>query len=89
MDATDEANNTANGWPDRPIGEVFPEILDTIQTAQLLGFDKRGKSPEHARRSVLGLVKRGMPTLGRVGSTKLYSKAAVVDWLAQRGDAED
>ncbi|UCE58281.1 MAG: hypothetical protein JSU63_12655 [Phycisphaerales bacterium] len=77
-------------WPARPPGEVFPELLDTLLVAQLLLYDHRGMTPEQARRNVRKLVKEsGLPTLGRIGSTLMYSKAAVIEWLAARGATID
>ena len=85
MDATTEA---VNSWPPRPVDEVFPEVLDSLGVAQLLGFDRRRKTPDQGRRSVLGLVAKGMPTMGRVGSAHLFDKSAVLGWLATRGQNE-
>ena len=77
-------------WPRRPENEVFPELLDTILVAQLLLYDRRGMTPEQARRNVRKLVKEGaLPTLGRIGSTLIYRKAAVVEWLANRNRTID
>lgn len=73
-------------WPPRPSGEVFPELLDTILVAQLFLYDRRGMTPQQARRNVRKLVKEaGLPTLGRIGSTLMYRKADVIEWLADRG----
>ena len=77
-------------WPRRPENEVFPELLDTLLVAQLLLYDRRGMTPEQARRNVRKLVKEGaLPTLGRIGSTLIYRKAAVVEWLANRSRTID
>ncbi len=76
---------TLSAWPLRPVGEVFPDLLDTILVAQLLLYDRRGMTPEQARRNVRKLIKEaGLPTLGRIGSTLLYRKADVIAWLADR-----
>jgi hypothetical protein len=76
-------------WPPRPVGEVFPELLDTLLVAQLLLYDRRGMTPEQARRNVRKLVKEArLPTLGRIGSTLMYRKDAVIGWLADRGAEE-
>ena len=77
---------TSAMWPPRPTGEVFPELLDTLLVAQLLLYDRRGMTPEQARRNVRKLIKEaGLPTLGRIGSTLMYRKADVIRWLADRG----
>ncbi len=77
-------------WPRRPENEVFPELLDTLLVAQLLLYDRRGMTPEQARRNVRKVVKEGgLPTLGRIGSTLIYRKAAVVEWLANRNRTID
>lgn len=77
-------------WPPRPTGEVFPEVLDTILVAQLLLYDRRGMTPERARRNVRGLVKNaGLPVLGKVGSTLMYRKADVFAWLGGRNTDVD
>ena len=81
---------TRDRWPPRPADEVFPEVLDTIFVAQLLLYDLRGMSPDQARRNVRKLVKEaGLPTLGRIGSTLLYRRAQVIDWLAERSKPLD
>ena len=83
------SNATISTWPPRPVGEVFPELLDTLLVAQLLLYDRRGMTPEQARRNVRKLVKEGgLPTLGRIGSTLMYRKDAVIGWLADRGAEE-
>ena len=72
-------------WPPRPVGEVFPELLDTLLVAQLLLYDRRGMTPEQARRNVRKLVKEsGLPTFGRIGSALMYHKSDVIEWLADR-----
>ncbi|MCP4251018.1 MAG: hypothetical protein GY778_28605 [bacterium] len=72
-------------WPPRPKGEVFPELLDTLLVAQLLLYDRRGMTPDQARRNVRKLVKEsGLPTLGRIGSTLMYHKTAVIEWVGSR-----
>ena len=79
-----------NEWPARPPGEVFPELLDTLLVGQLLLYDRRGMTLEQGRRNVRKLVKdAGLPTLGRVGSTLLYRKDAVLAWLAGRNGGVD
>lgn len=80
---------TVSIWPLRPAGEVFPELLDTILVAQLLLYDRRGMTPEQARRNVRKLVKEArLPTLGRIGSTLMYRKVDVIEWLGTRGDVD-
>ncbi len=82
--------NPVSTWPRRPENEVFPELLDTILVAQLLLYDRRGMTPEQARRNVRKLVKEGgLPTLGRIGSTLIYRRATVVEWLANRSRTVD
>lgn len=76
-------------WPERPATEVFPELLDTTAVAQLFLFDRRGQTPDQGRRSVRKLVKeKGLPTLGRIGSTLMFRKLDVIAWLASRGDVD-
>ena len=78
------------GWPPRPAGEVFPELCDTVLVAQLLLYDRRGMTPDQARRNVRKLVKdAGLPTLGRIGSTLLYNKVDVIRWVGSRSDVDD
>ena len=85
--ANEHGSCQADAWPPRPQNEVFPELMDTLLVAQLLLYDRRRMTPEQARRNVRKLVKEsGLPTLGRIGSTLMYNKAAVLDWLASRGD---
>ncbi len=87
---SETATTTQDQWPARPAGEIFPELLDTVLVAQLLLYDRRGMTTEQGRRNVRKLVKdAGLPTLGRVGSTLLYRKEAVIEWLASRGDGVD
>ena len=77
-------------WPARPAGEVFPNLLDTTLVAQYLGYDRRGCTPENARRSIRLLVKeRGLPVAGKVGSWLILKKAAVDDWLAHTKNSLD
>ena len=65
-------------------------LLDVTLVAQLLGYDRRGCTPENARRSVRGLVKEnGLPAMGKVGGRHLFSKAAVTDWVSSRTGALD
>ncbi len=76
-------------WPERPANEVFPELLDTIHVAMLFLFDKRGQIPEQGRRNVRKLIKDAdLPTLGRIGSTLMFRKADVIDWLANRNGVD-
>ncbi|UCC31251.1 MAG: hypothetical protein JSU86_03035 [Phycisphaerales bacterium] len=81
----------ADEWPARPASEVFPELLDSMLVAQLLLYDRRpGVTPEQARRSIRGLVKKaGLPTLGRIGSGLLFRRDAVIAWLENRGNGVD
>lgn len=81
--------STVSQWPERPATEVFPELLDTTAVAQLFLFDRRGQTPDQGRRSVRELVKkRGLPTLGRIGSTLMFRKLDVIAWLAARGGVD-
>lgn len=74
-----------NRWPPRPTGEVFPELMDTLLVAQFLLYDRRGMTPEQGRRNVRKLVKEScLPTLGRIGSTLMYRKGAVIEWIANK-----
>ncbi len=76
-------------WPERPAGEVFPELLDSIHVAMFFLFDKRGQTPDQARRNVRKLIKgAGLPTLGRIGSTLMFRKADVILWLANRNGVD-
>ena len=87
---TDDVTVTdTKGWPPRPAGEVFPELLDTILVAQLLLYDRRGMTTEQARRNVRNLRESGLPTLGRIGSTLMFRKDAVINWLASREEPLD
>ena len=80
----------AKGWPPRPAGEVVPDLLDTLLVGQLLLYDRRGMTPDQACRNVRKLVKEsGLPTLGRIGSTLLYDKAAVIAWVGSRSGVAD
>ena len=71
-------------WPKRPEGEVFPEVLTTIEVAQLLRFDATAaRTPEQAARSVRSLVKgKGLPACGKVGRGYLFRKSVVLAWLS-------
>ena len=85
-----EPTATTDGWPPRPAGEVFPELLDTILVGQLLLYDRRGMTQEQARRNVRRLVKEaGLPTLGRIGSSLMFRPGDVVAWLESRGTEHD
>ena len=80
----------ARDWPPRPAGEVFPELCDTVLVAQMLLYDRRGMTPDQARRNVRKLVKdAGLPTLGRIGSTLLYNKVDVITWVGNRNGVDD
>ena len=89
--ATSDTTNMVDGWPPRPPGEVFPEVMTTVDVAMFLRYDaKPGVTPDKARRNVRKLVKdSGLPTLGRIGSTLMYRKNAIIEWLAQRDDGVD
>ena len=79
-----------SNWPPRPDGEVFPELLDTTLVAQLLLYDRAGRTMQQASRSVRSLVRdNGLPTMGKVGGKHIFSKAAVTDWLSNRTDPID
>jgi len=83
---TNETETVADQWPPRPAGEVFPDLLDTMLVGQLLLYDRRGMTPEQARRNVRALVRKaGLPTVGRVGNLLMFNKADVLRWLAARG----
>ena len=69
--------------------EVFPEIMDTLLVAQLFLYDRRGMTPDQARRNVRRLVaEAGLPTHGRIGSSLMFEKSNVLAWLAQRGSTQ-
>lgn len=85
---TRESTDTKD-WPPRPAGELFPELLDTILVAQLFLYDRRGMTTEQARRNVRNLRESGLPTLGRIGSTLMFRKDAVIEWLASRQEPLD
>ncbi len=73
-------------WPPRPVGEVFPDLLDSVLVAQLLLYDRRGLSLEKARRNVRGLVKNaGLPVVGKIGQALMFRKGDVLRWLSERG----
>jgi len=78
-----------DAWPPRPAGEVFPEIVTTVDVAMLLRYDGRpGVTPEKGARMVRLLARDyQLPTLGRVGRTLLLRKADVLAWVAGRGVA--
>ena len=85
-DVKAHSQSDCSGWPPRPVNEVFPDVLDTMLVAQYLLYDRRGMTTEQARRNVRKLVKdAGLPTLGRIGSTLMYRKDAVLGWLEGRG----
>lgn len=80
-----ETDIQTSHWPPRPANEVFPDLLDTVLVAQLLLYDHRGHTVEQGRRAVRKLVKdAGLPTLGRIGSTLMLNKTAILTWLANR-----
>ena len=80
----------SQGWPPRPAGELFPPVLDTVRVAQLLLYDRRGNTPDQARRNVRRLVAEcGLPTLGRVGNGLLFDRDGVIDWVRNRNGAEN
>lgn len=84
MNKTEKQNEQ---WPPRPADGIFGEVLDSLQTAQLLVYDRPGVTPENARRSIRALVKTaGLPVAGRVGNRMLFSKTDVLRWLAGRGE---
>ena len=90
MSGPSHASSNVGSWPPRPANEVFPELLDTLLVAQLLLYDRRGMTPDQARRNVRKLVKEArLPTLGRIGSALLYRRADVIDWLAERREPLD
>ena len=72
-------NASKNEWPPRP--KTFSEVLTTIEAAQLLRFDESCETPEGGARAVRRLVKRGLPTLRRVGQGLRFSKRAVLAWM--------
>jgi len=77
-------------WPDRPINESFPPMLDTVLVGQLLLYDRRGNTPDQARRNVRRLVAEcGLPTLGKVGNGLLFDRDGVIDWVRNRNGAEN
>ena len=81
---TETKTTLTNGWPPRPPGEQFPPLLDTLLVGQLLLCDHRNQTPEQGRRTVRGLVKQGLPKLGRVGASLLFNRDAVLAWLGDR-----
>ena len=85
------SSNNKTQWPSRPVGEEFPLVLDTLLVTQLLLYDRRGLTPEQARRNVRALVKNhGLPTLGRrIGSALMFNKKAVLNWLENGKNSVD
>ena len=80
-------NREYDEWPPRP--DVFPEVLTTVETAQLLRLDESCETPESGARAVLRLVKhRRLPTLRRVGRGHRFGKAAVLAWAQVPGKTE-
>lgn len=77
-------------WLARPAGEVFPEVMTTIDVAMLLRYDGRnGATPEKGTRMVRLMVRdKRLPTLGRVGRALLINKTAVLAWLGGRGNGQ-
>ena len=82
---------TTQEWPPRPTGEMFPPLLDTVLVGQLLLYDRRpGMTVEQTRRNVRKLVHgSGLPTLGRIGSTLMFDRDAVLIWLGSRNGSLD
>ena len=77
---------SVSDWPPLPRDGVFPELLTTVEVAQLLRYDAGGKSIERAQRDVQWLVRnRGLPVFTKLGQKYLYRKADVLAWLAGRG----
>ena len=76
---------SVSDWPPLPPGGVFPEVLTTIEVAQLLRYDADGMILERAKRNVQWLVRnRGLPVLAKVGQRYLYRKVDILAWLAHR-----
>ena len=81
--------NTPNGWPERPGGEKFPEVLNVVDVAMLLRYDAvPGMTLNKAARDVRALVRDGLPTVGKLGRRLLFRRDAVLAWLSQRGGTE-
>ena len=77
---------STSGWPPLPANGVFPELLTTVEVAQLLRDDADGMSVERARRNVQWLTRnRKLPVLSKLGQKYLYRKADVLTWLVGRG----
>lgn len=90
MKSTRVVKTQPSRWPPRPPGELFPEVITTVDVAQLLRYDARdGMTPEKGARMVRLLVRdRGLPTLGRVGRTLLFRKSEVIGWLDTRRNGQ-
>lgn len=53
------------------------DIMDTAQTADLLGV--------HPKTIAALIARRRLPTLRRLGKLRRFSRRAVLKWLAKRG----
>ena len=72
-------------WPKRPPGEVFPELLTTLDVAQLLRFDRPGTTPANGMRTVRLLIRdKGLPTLGMLGNGHRFRRDDVLAWAQRR-----
>jgi hypothetical protein len=70
-------------WPPLPAGGVFPEVLNTVEVAQLFRYDAEGMSVERGKQNVRWFVRnRGLPVLAKVGQRYLYRKPDVLAWAA-------
>ena len=78
---------TGSQWPGRPAGEVFPDLMNSLDLAMFLRYDGRpGMTPEKARRAVRLLVRDyRLPTAGRIGRALLFNRGRVLEWLERRG----
>ena len=76
--------DTKDGWPPRPA--VFPEVLTTVEIAQLLRLDETCRTPEMGARMIRKMVKQdGLPKLRRLGRGLRFAKTAVMAWARQTG----
>ena len=76
-----------SGWPPLPENGAFPEVLNTVEVAQLLRYDAEGVSVDRGKRNVQWLVRnRRLPVLAKLGQKYLYSKSAVLAWLTRLGN---
>jgi hypothetical protein len=72
-------------WPALPLGGVFPELLTSVEVAQLLRYDADGTSVERAKRNVQWLVRnRGLPIFSKLGQKYIFRKTDVLSWLGNR-----